>query len=96
MNDEGKGKKHALHLLIHATDADILWLHDDDIERPAATDAEAVSLLGDADMLILPLRMHTTGNTLIQRLQVIEYTALQQLTIRTAQRNNILKMASRR
>ena len=87
MNDEGKGKKHALHLLIHATDADILWLHDDDIERPAATDEEAVSLLGDADMLILPLRMLTTGNTLIQRLQVIEYTALQQLTLRTARRN---------
>ena len=32
-------------------------------------------------LLILPLTMRTTRNTLIQRLQVIEYTALQNLTI---------------
>lgn len=86
VNDEGKGKKHALHLLIHAAEADALWLHDDDIIRPAATDAEALTALGDADLLILPLAMQTTQNPLIQRLQVIEYTALQQLTIRMAQR----------
>lgn len=86
VNDEGKGKKHALSLLIHAADAEVLWLHDDDVERPAATDREAVSLLGDADLMILPLRMRTTADTLLQRLQVIEYAALQTLTIRTARR----------
>ena len=90
MNDEGKGKKHALHRLIHATEADVLWLHDDDIIRPTATDAEAIATLGDAGLLILPLRMQTTQSTLIQRLQVIEYTALQALTIRTAKRGRAI------
>ena len=90
MNDEGKGKKHALHRLIHATEADAVWLHDDDIIRPTATDAEAIATLGDAGLLILPLRMQTTQSTLIQRLQVIEYTALQALTIRTAKRGRAI------
>lgn len=100
VNDEGKGKKHALHLLIHAAESDALWLHDDDIVRPAATDAEALAALADADLLILPLTMvespltpssshpltPSSSHPLIQRLQVIEYAALQQLTIRMAQR----------
>lgn len=90
VNDEGKGKKHALHRLIHATEADAVWLHDDDIIRPTATDAEAIATLGDAGLLILPLRMQTTQSTLIQRLQVIEYTALQALTIRTAKRGRAI------
>ena len=86
VNDEGKGKKHALHRLIHASDAEVLWLHDDDIERPIATDNEAIAQLGDADLLILPLRMQATQENLLQRLQIIEYTALQRLTIRMAKR----------
>ncbi|MBO4578482.1 MAG: glycosyltransferase [Paludibacteraceae bacterium] len=86
VNDEGQGKKHALHRLIHASDAEVLWLHDDDIERPIATDNEAIAQLGDADLLILPLRMQATQDNLLQRLQIIEYTALQQLTIRMAKR----------
>ena len=86
VNDEGKGKKHALHRLIHATDAEVLWLHDDDIERPIAADNEAIVQLGDADLLILPLRMQATQDNLLQLLQIIEYTALQQLTIRMAMR----------
>lgn len=101
VNDEGKGKKHALHRLIHATEADVLWLHDDDIIRPTATDAEALAALGDADLLILPLKMvesldtrsamrNQLHSTLIQRLQVIEYAALQQLTIRTAKRGRAI------
>ena len=101
VNDEGKGKKHALHRLIHATEADVLWLHDDDIIRPTATDAEAIAALGDADLLILPLKMvesldtrsamrNQRQSTLIQRLQVIEYTALQALTIRTAKRGRAI------
>lgn len=101
VNDEGKGKKHALHRLIHATEADAVWLHDDDIIRPTATDAEAIAALGDADLLILPLKMvenldtrfamrNQRHSTLIQRLQVIEYAALQQLTIRTAKRGRAI------
>lgn len=84
VNDEGKGKKHALSRLIHATDADVLWLHDDDITLPTATDRQALELMADADLLILPLRMHAPNDTLPERLQVIEYTALQELTLRTA------------
>ena len=98
VNDEGKGKKHALHRLIHATEADVLWLHDDDIIHPTATDAEAIATLGDDDLLILPLKMvgsplttnPLTPYPLIQRLQVIEYTALQALTIRTAKRGRAI------
>lgn len=86
VNDEGKGKKHALHLLIHATEADVLWLHDDDITLPTAADAEALAYLGDADLLILPLRMVKSSDTLIQRLQIIEYAALQKLTVRMARK----------
>ena len=85
VNDEGRGKKHALHLLIHATDANVLWLHDNDVELPTASDEQALVYMSDADLLILPLRMRTVNNHLIERLQVIEYTALQQLTILTAQ-----------
>ena len=90
VNDEGRGKKHALHLLIHATDAEVLWLHDNDIVRPAAGDREALAQLGEADLLILPLRMRTTQDSLLQRLQVIEYTALQRLTVRAAQRGRAI------
>ena len=90
MNDEGRGKKHALHLLVHATDAEVLWLHDNDIVRPAAGDREALAQLGEADLLILPLRMRTTQDSLLQRLQVIEYTALQRLTVRAAQRGRAI------
>ena len=86
VNDERKGKKHALHLLIHATEADVLWLHDDDITLPTAADAEALVYLGDADLLILPLRMIKSSDTLIQRLQIIEYAALQALTVRMARK----------
>lgn len=84
VNDEGKGKKHALHRLVHATDADVLWMHDADVQVPDATDAQALLAFGDADLLILLLTMRAEHDTLVERLQVIEYTALQQLTLRTA------------
>ena len=86
VNDEGKGKKHALHLLIHAAEADVLWLHDDDIVRPEASDQEALARMENVDLLILPLRMQVKNNTLLERMQVIEYAALQQLTVLAAQR----------
>ena len=86
VNDEGKGKKHALHRLIHASQAEVLWLHDDDVQLPEATDEEALQAMRETGLLILPLRMQTVHDTLIERLQVIEYAALQSLTVRMAKK----------
>ena len=77
INDEGKGKKFALHKLIAAAKTDYVWLQDDDVIAPK--DEPDVQ----ADMLILPLRMDG-GQTLLERLQRAEYAALQQITIETA------------
>ncbi len=91
INDEGKGKKYALGRLIGATKADYVWLQDDDIVPPAASEAEVLQALGDADMLILPLRMQTEDGgtpTLLERLQMAEYAAIQQLTLSMAQRGH--------
>ena len=79
INDDGKGKKHALHKLIAAATTDYVWLQDDDVLPPAQTPQT------EADVLILPLRMQG-GNSLLERLQIAEYAAIQQLTIETAQR----------
>ena len=79
INDDGKGKKHALHKLIAAATTDYVWLQDDDVLPPAQTPQT------EADLLILPLRMQG-GNSLLERLQIAEYAAIQQLTIEAAQR----------
>ena len=78
INDDGKGKKHALHKMIAAATTEYVWLQDDDIIPPKMTPET------DADLLILPLRM-TGGNSLLERLQIAEYAAIQQLTIDSAQ-----------
>ena len=78
VNDEGKGKKYALHKLIAAVDTEYVWLTDDDVIAPTAEPEVR------ADLLILPLRMDG-GDTLLERLQRAEYAALQQVTIETAQ-----------
>ncbi len=124
INDEGKGKKHALALLIGASQAEYVWLQDDDIVPPAASEEEVLAALGDSDMLILPLRMlpaeitapfpskstdtpapfplkftdtsvhfpsksrTTPEPTLLERLQMAEYAAIQQLTITMARRGH--------
>ncbi len=102
INDEGKGKKYALGRLIAASTAEYLWLQDDDIEPPDASMEEVLQAIGDTDMLILPLRMEpesdrkptlweskgTTKPTLLERLQMAEYAAIQQLTITMAQRGH--------
>ena len=90
INDENKGKKHALYRLISASTADYVWLQDDDIIPPAAGDEEVLSAIGDADMLILPLRMEpeTANPSLLERLQTAEYAAIQQLTLETAARGH--------
>mgnify|MGYP002521051337 CR=1 FL=1 len=90
INDENKGKKHALYRLISASTADYVWLQDDDIVPPTATEEEALCAIGDADMLILPLRMEpeTAKPSLLERLQIAEYAAIQQLTLETAARGH--------
>lgn len=79
INDEGKGKKFALHKLVSAATTDYVWLLDDDVIAPQDTPQTT------ADLLILPLRMDG-GKTLLERLQKAEYAALQQITVETAQR----------
>jgi len=79
VNDDGKGKKHALHKLIQAANTEYVWLQDDDVAAPPQTPETK------ADLLILPLRMEGNGS-LLERLQKAEYAALQQVTVETAKR----------
>ena len=92
VNDDHLGKKHALSKLIHAATTEYVWLHDDDvILPPAATNNCQLSIvnsqLGDADLIILPLRMESIVNcqlSIINSLQIAEYAAIQELTMRMA------------
>ena len=98
VNDDGLGKKHALSKLIHATHADYVWLHDDDVELPkAATKPNLTFPEGkeqNADLIILPLRMESSPSllgegrgeapSLLEKLQIAEYAAIQELTMMTA------------
>ena len=84
VNDEGKGKKFALSKLIHAATSEYIWLHDDDVVLPSACE-KAVVL--DGDLIILPLRMESENEkpSLLEKLQIAEYAAIQELTMRTVQ-----------
>ena len=96
INDEGKGKKHALYRLISAAETDYVWMMDDDVAFKTAElpDHFAVgsqtAILSDNDLLILPLRMESENEkpSLLERLQMAEYAAIQQLTIETAKRGH--------
>ena len=102
VNDDNRGKKHALSKLIHATTSDYLWLHDDDVVWPPVCQSEGRSvseavcaLSGEADLIILPLRMEPdsllegrVGVGLLEKLQIAEYAAIQELTMRTAKRGH--------
>ncbi len=84
INDEGKGKKHALYRLISEAKTEYVWMQDDDIIPPQKTpDCQSI----DADLIILPLRMESENSkpSLLERLQIAEYAAIQQLTIEKAQ-----------
>jgi cellulose synthase/poly-beta-1,6-N-acetylglucosamine synthase-like glycosyltransferase len=87
INDEGKGKKHALYRLIAAAETDYVWMMDDDIVLEVK--GERLEVKG-ADLLILPLRMASENEkpSLLERLQIAEYAAIQQLTIETAKRGH--------
>ena len=96
INDEGKGKKHALYRLISAAETEYVWMQDDDVAYKTAelSDHFAVgsqtAILSDNDLLILPLRMESENEkpSLLERLQIAEYAAIQQLTIETAKRGH--------
>ena len=92
VNDEGKGKKFALSKLIHGTDTEYLWLHDDDIVRPQASRGECKLKKEDPDLIILPLRMESENAkpSLLEQLQIAEYAAIQELTMRTAKKDQAI------
>ncbi len=117
INDEGKGKKHALYRLISAAQTEYVWMLDDDVIPPAVifTEDSATSVRRSGgnksssvenkinldflpeghsnytpDLLILPLQMESENEkpSLLERLQIAEYAAIQQLTIETAKRGH--------
>ena len=83
VNDDHLGKKHALSKLIHAATNEYVWLHDDDVVLPKATKKAVVI---DGDLIILALRMESESDkpSLLEKLQIAEYAAIQELTMRTA------------
>lgn len=84
INDEGKGKKWALHRLVPEAETEWVWLADDDVTLPSC--CPPAEVLSEADMIILPLRMQAPaeGTSLLVRLQQLEYDAIQALTCLTA------------
>ena len=113
INDEGKGKKHALYRLISAAETDYVWMMDDDVafdkqvgqspvdrvdpcrsaspvDRPLGCSLRAPAAFNGEDLIILPLRMESEREkpSLLERLQIAEYAAIQQLTIETAKRGH--------
>ena len=94
VNDDNKGKKHALSQLIHATQADFIWMHDDDVILPKAIDVRRDDVRctkeriqsTNADLIILPLKMESekAHPNLLEQLQIAEYAAIQELTMWTA------------
>ena len=87
INDEGKGKKYALYRLISEAKTEYVWMQDDDVVLEVK--GERLEVKG-ADLLILPLRMESESEkpSLLERLQIAEYAAIQQLTIETAKRGH--------
>lgn len=88
VNDDNLGKKHALSKLIHAAEAEYVWMHDDDVTWPSASLQPSVLSLQPFDLIILPLRMESEQEkpSLLERLQIAEYAAIQELTMRTAKK----------
>ncbi len=96
INDDNLGKKHALSKLIHAAKSEYVWLHDDDVELPQAVKEPNLTFPKwkeqNADLIILPLRMESSfpsgrdgvGLSLLEKLQIAEYAAIQELTMRMA------------
>ena len=102
VNDDNLGKKHALSKLIHAATTEYVWLHDDDvILPPAATEpvcqpegrsvfCQPKAVCQHSGLVILPLKMESESGkpSLLEKLQIAEYAAIQELTMRTAKRGH--------
>ena len=101
VNDDNLGKKHALSKLIHAATTGYVWLHDDDVILPPILQAQGAGLTtqwsnsvsgltGEAGLVILPLKMESESDkpSLLEKLQIAEYAAIQELTMRTAKRGH--------
>ena len=89
VNDDNLGKKHALSKLIHAATSEYVWLHDDDVVLPEAVNVQSDKVqCTKADLIILPLRMESLYDkpSLLERLQIAEYAAIQELTMRMAKK----------
>ena len=89
VNDDNLGKKHALSKLIHAATSEYVWLHDDDVVLPEAVNNVQFTIHNlQADLVILPLKMESEHSkpSLIEQLQIAEYAAIQELTIRKAKK----------
>jgi len=97
VNDDHLGKKHALSKLIHAATTEFVWLHDDDVILPPILQAQGAGLTtqwsnsvsgltAEGDLVILPLKMESESGkpSLLEKLQIAEYAAIQELTMRTA------------
>ena len=90
VNDDHLGKKHALSKLIHAASSEYVWLHDDDVILPKAVYVQSDKVQSiKADLIILPLRMESESEkpSLLEKLQIAEYAAIQELTMRMAKKN---------
>ena len=93
VNDDNLGKKHALSKLIHAATSEYIWLHDDDVVLPEAVNNVQFTIHNlQADLVILPLKMESLSSnpSLLERLQIAEYAAIQELTMRTAKANKAI------
>jgi hypothetical protein len=92
INDEGRGKKHALYCLISEAKTEYVWMQDDDVvfDANGKLKSENGKVNVDSDLLILTLRMESENErpSLLERLQIAEYAAIQQLTIETAKRGH--------
>ena len=88
VNDDHLGKKHALSKLIHAATSEYVWLHDDDVVLPEACHLPFIHVPSTIDLVILPLKMESLSDkpSLLERLQIAEYAAIQELTMHTAKR----------
>ena len=92
VNDDNLGKKHALSKLIHAADTEYVWLHDDDVEWPKASERPNLTIPKgkeqSLDLIILPLKMESELDRvgLLEKLQIAEYAAIQELTMRMAKK----------
>ncbi len=92
VDDEGLGKKHALHKGISQATTEYVWLTDADVSRTHYPIFVPPTLLGD--LTILPLRMETihypltTNHCGVAAFQTTEYLAIQSLTLWAAERGH--------